>query len=171
MQKKKFIKRRGAYATPQAIGPQIERLLSPFIKSQGFAEARIILDWEKIMGTSLSRQTQPQKISFLKGQRGGGTLTLLVTSAIAPEIMHLSPQIIERINGYFGYEAVQRIVLKHGLIKEMHSQGKERPHAVQRKLEASEIQEITNLVAEIPDENLQNALSKLGMSLMGRKNP
>ena len=85
--------------------------------------------------------------------------------------MHLSPQIIERINGYFGYEAVQRIVLKHGLIKEMHSQGKERPHAVQRKLEASEIQEITNLVAEIPDENLQNALSKLGMSLMGRKNP
>ena len=170
MQKKKFIKRRGAYATPQSIGPQIERLLAPFIKSQGFAEARIILDWEKIMGTSLAGQTQPQKISFLKGQRGGGTLILLVTSAIAPEIMNLSPQIIERINGYFGYEAVQRITLKHGLIKEIASQKKEQNPSFQRKLEEREVKEITDLVAEIPDESLKNALSKLGMSLMGRKN-
>ncbi|MBS0184979.1 MAG: DUF721 domain-containing protein [Proteobacteria bacterium] len=170
MQKNKFIKRRGTYAVPQSIGLRIERLLEPFIRSHGFSEARIILDWEKIMGVSLASQTQPQKISFLKGQRGNGTLTLLVTSAIAPEILHLSPQIIERINGYFGYKAIEKIVLKHGLIKSSLSQHKENASSIRRKLEENEIQEIRSLVAEIPDENLKNVLSNLGVHIMEKKN-
>jgi len=169
MQKNQFIKRRGVYAIPQAIGPRIERLLEPFVKSQGFAEAQVILDWEKIMGGSLALQTQPQKVSFLKSQRVGGTLTILVTSAVAPEILHLSPQIIERINRYFGYKAIEKIVLKHGLIKASVSQKKENSSFVRRQLQETDIQEIKNLVAEIPDENLKKALSNLGLHIMEKK--
>jgi hypothetical protein len=43
-----------------------------------------------------------------------GTLTLKVQSSQATRLQHLEPQLIERINGYFGYRAIARLRLLHG---------------------------------------------------------
>lgn len=168
MEKKNFgdIQRRRC-SFPQAIALEVERIITPFIKSQGFYESRIILDWEKIMGGPLSLQTHPQKISFSKGKRGEGTLVLLVTSAIAPEIMHLSPQIIERINGYFGYKAVQKIILKHATFKKKIYFSKEET-SVQSAYQEESVK-LLKFLEDIPDQNLKNSLSKLGKALIQQK--
>ena len=41
-------------------------------------------------------------------------LTLLVEGAHAPLMQHLTPMIIERVNRFFGYEAVNRLVFRQG---------------------------------------------------------
>ena len=41
-------------------------------------------------------------------------LTLLVEGAHAPLIQHLAPMIIERVNRFFGYAAINRIVFRQG---------------------------------------------------------
>jgi len=48
------------------------------------------------------------------GKMAGGVLTLLVEGAHAPLIQHLTPMILERVNRFFGYAAVNRIVFKQG---------------------------------------------------------
>ena len=41
-------------------------------------------------------------------------LTLLVDGAHAPLIQHLTPMIVERVNRFFGYAAINRIVFRQG---------------------------------------------------------
>ena len=167
VQMQKNRSKRRAFLMPQPIGYEIRRLLSPFVKSQGFCEARIILDWPQIVGLFLSEQTSPQKISFPKGEKKEGTLFICVTSAIAPEISHMIPQIIERINGYFGYGAVQKIVLKHGnpvLSSLAKTKVVNKPLNVDQ--EKVDLKKLNKLVQEIEDDNLKNALISLGKSIL-----
>jgi hypothetical protein len=103
-------KRRGMTTLGQSIG----RVASPALRKRGFAEAAIITAWDTIVGRPLCEHTQPSRIVFPRGQRLGGTLHLLVSSAFAPDVQHLAPQIIERINGHFGYGAIARLELHHG---------------------------------------------------------
>jgi len=48
------------------------------------------------------------------GKKAGGVLTLLVDGAHAPLIQHLTPMIVERVNRFFGYAAINRIVFRQG---------------------------------------------------------
>ena len=41
-------------------------------------------------------------------------LTLLVEGAHSPLLQHLSPLIIERVNRFFGHEAINRVVFRQG---------------------------------------------------------
>ena len=41
-------------------------------------------------------------------------LTLLVDGAHAPLIQHLTPMIVDRVNRFFGYAAINRIVFRQG---------------------------------------------------------
>jgi hypothetical protein len=56
----------------------------------------------------------PESIRFPAGKKAGGTLTLLVEGAHAPLIQHLGPMIIERVNRFFGYQAIERVVFRQG---------------------------------------------------------
>ena len=111
----------GKTAKPATPGPSIQRrglrslaatlppITSPIFKTRGFAEAGILTDWPAIVGEMLGRRTAPERIAFPRGDRRGGTLHVTCESAFAPELQHLAPQVIERINGYFGYPAVAQL--------------------------------------------------------------
>src|ERR687897_88123 len=49
-------------------------------------------------------------------KKSGGTLTLLVEGAHAPLIQHLGPMIIERVNRFFGYEAICKVAFRQGRV-------------------------------------------------------
>lgn len=83
------------------------------MKKRGFAEVRVATRWPEIVGENLAGQTLPEKLS--RG-RDGGTLTLRVSGAAALELTYLTPQLIERINTYFGFRAVARLHFVQGPI-------------------------------------------------------
>ena len=60
------------------------------------------------------RSPRPNRSAFPAGKKAGGALTLLVEGAHAPMIQHLAPMIIERVNRFFGYPAVDRVVVPAG---------------------------------------------------------
>ena len=98
------------------LGQSINRVTTPALRRRGFAEAAIVTDWPTIVGRPLCDHTRPSRIVFPRGERLEGTLHLVVTGAFAPEVQHLAPQIIERINGHFGYRAIARMELHHGRV-------------------------------------------------------
>jgi hypothetical protein len=98
----------------QAIGASLPRIAKPVLGKQGLGEAQLLQEWPAIIGDELARYCWPIKLSFPRGERRDGTLRLRVASALALEIQHREPVLLERINGYFGYRAVVRLALVQG---------------------------------------------------------
>lgn len=69
----------------------------------GFYEVRIFSCWKNIMGSEYYSQVKPVKLK-------NKTLQVIVqNSAVATDIAFKSPIIIEKINQFFGYRAVEKI--------------------------------------------------------------
>lgn len=95
----------------QSIDQLIDKLVTPISQRQGFARAAILLDWPKIVGANMQQFCQPIKVTFAPNQRSHGKLHVRVPSAMAQQVTYLEPMILERINSYFGYSAVSRLIL------------------------------------------------------------
>lgn len=83
----------------------------------GFVQSSIVTRWPEIVGPSHARTCQPERIRFARGRKDGGTLELVVLPAHAPMIQHVIPEIIERVNRFFGYNAVGQVKLRQGAVK------------------------------------------------------
>ena len=80
----------------------------------GFVQSAIVSRWAEIVGERYAKVSSPESIRFPTGRKSGGVLTLLVEGAHSPLLQHLSPLIMERVNRFFGYEAVNRVVFRQG---------------------------------------------------------
>lgn len=98
---------------PKTLAACVEPLTRPALKTQGLAGSRILSDWESIVGPYLFRHTVPEKLSFPRGQKTGGTLVISTENGFATELQHMQPAILERLAVYFGYQAVTRISISH----------------------------------------------------------
>ncbi len=98
-----------------AVAVPVARVTRPVFGRHGFASGALVVDWPAIVGTAVAAHTLPLRIKFPPKARTEGTLVVKVaSSAFATELQHLEPLILERINGYFGYRAVARLLLRHG---------------------------------------------------------
>jgi len=80
----------------------------------GFVQSSIVSRWPDIVGEKLARASAPESLRFPIGQKQDGTLTLTVRGAHAPMMQHVIPEIMERVNRFFGYPAVARIQIRQG---------------------------------------------------------
>lgn len=79
-------------------------------ESRGFAMSRLLTHWGEIVGFDLARSTRPVKVGYAKGGLGA-VLTLLTRAAEAPMVQMQLPQIRDRVNACYGYNAISRISL------------------------------------------------------------
>ena len=162
--------RRGIHA----LASMLPKVTAPIFKKRGFAEAGILTDWPAIVGEHLAHHTMPEKIAFARGARSAGTLHIVTESAFAPELQHLEPQVLERINGYFGYFAVARLRIQHGRVRHAKLDPARKPGLAQKDtlstggMESSVDPAIREATAEIADESLRCALDRLGSAVHGR---
>jgi hypothetical protein len=126
----------------------------------GLAEGGLIADWTAIVGAMIAERSLPLRLSFAGGERREGTLHVRVSGALALELQHLEPQVLERINGYFGYRAVGRLKIHQGPVP-VERRDRREPPPLGPEAEA----EIGTLVAGVDDEGLRQALRDLGRSL------
>ena len=81
-------------------------------KRFGFVQSAVVSRWGEIVGSRYAEVSAPESIRFPQGKKSDGTLTLGVTGAHAPMMQHVAPAIMERVNQFFGYAAVSRIVIR-----------------------------------------------------------
>ena len=99
---------------PRAAGELVGAIGDRSFRRFGFVQGAIVSRWSEIVGDRYGKVSSPESIRFPLGKKAGGVLTLLVDGAHAPLIQHLTPMIVERVNRFFGYAAVNRIVFKQG---------------------------------------------------------
>ncbi len=83
----------------------------------GFVQSSVVTRWPEIVGARHSRICMPEAIRFPPGEKSEGILDLVVVPAHAPMIQHVVPEIIDRVNRFFGYNAVVRVKLRQGAVK------------------------------------------------------
>jgi hypothetical protein len=80
----------------------------------GFVQSAVVSRWGEIVGPRYAGVSAPESIKFPHGQRTGGTLSLVVRGAHATMMQHIAPEIVERVNRFFGYEAIVRVQIRQG---------------------------------------------------------
>jgi hypothetical protein len=148
---------------PRPIGRTVPGIAEPVLGKRGLAFGSLITEWDTIVGPSLARQTQPEKLSFPRGKREDATLSIRAMGAIALELQHLEPLILERINGFFGYKAVARLRLIHAALPSPPPR-----RTRMRELSMSEEMKIAETTAAVEDPGLREALERLGRSMLAR---
>ena len=147
----------------RALGAEVPRIAAPVLGKRGFAEAQLIAEWPSIVGADLADRIAPERLSFTQGERRDGTLRLRVAPGLGPEIQHRTPQILERINGFFGYRAVARLALVQGPPLRPRQPAAQPP----RPLAEAEREALDRRLAGIEDPLLRDALRRLGAAVMG----
>lgn len=102
--------RRGGAA--RAVGTMLADVGRASFRRFGFVQSSVVSRWPEIVGERYAGVSTPESIRFPHGQRAEGVLTLLVDGAHAPMMQHVAPTIMERVNRFFGYPAVARVVFR-----------------------------------------------------------
>lgn len=148
---------------PRPLSELLGATLNATLKSQGFASTEIISRWADIVGAEIAAHSEPMKINW---PRPAGdeppepaTLVLRVEGPAAVEIQHLSAVILERVNRFFGWQAIGRIALRQAPLKRREPR---KPLAPPDPAVAARIAEG---LPEIEDEELRQALARLGAAI------
>jgi len=157
--KDKQPKPRRNYAVALAV--EVPDITKAALGSRGYAEAGLFTHWAEIAGAELAASTLPIKLSFPRGKRDDGTLTIRCGGAAAVALQHDTPRVIERINGHFGYNAVARIRIEQGAIQRRVSVPP--PPLTQREQE-----DVRHSVEGVADPEMRATLTRLGTAIRRR---
>lgn len=139
-------------------------------ESRGFALSRLLTHWAEIVGDEIAARAQPVKVGYGKGGLGA-TLTLLVQGSAAPLVQMQIPQIQERVNGCYGYNAISRIHLTQTAgtgFAEGQSPFAARPKFAPQPPDPEVLRAAEELSREIQDERLRAMLEALGEKVLSR---
>jgi hypothetical protein len=150
--------RGGAPRTIAELMPEIGRTA---FRKFGFVQSSVVTRWPEIVGAAHARICAPEAIRFPPGEKSDGILDLVVVPAHAPMIQHVVPEIIERVNRFFGYKAVARVKLRQGAVKPPAGT---RPSAAPPSLRPIPV-ELGDSLRDIGDPELRTVLESLARSL------
>lgn len=148
-----------------SIARPLRNVTRPLIKKHGFTEPEIFHQWPTIVGETMARMSCPVRISRNRsskaGYQAGATLTVRVAGAAALELEHSAPQILERINVYYGHRAVTRLRLEQGPLPLRTPEA--RPF--RRKLTGAEEETVRRGAENVSNPDLRKSLEDLGRAI------
>lgn len=137
--------------------------LSDSLKAQGFASTEIIARWADIVGAEIAAHSEPMKIAWPRAvgedSPEPATLVLRVEGPAALEIQHLSAVILERVNRFFGWQAIGRIALRQAPLRRREPPTRPPP------LDPEIVARNAASLPAVEDEDLRQALARLGAAI------
>ncbi len=141
----------------------------------GFVQSSIVSRWREIAGTRYAAVSSPESIRFPPGKKSRGVLTLVVEGAHAPMMQHVAPTIVERVNAFFGYPAVDRVAFRQGIVQAARARTRQAPPSLRplseppsqadRDREAQLALEYGDSLREVADPELRACLESLARGL------
>lgn len=160
-------RRRGGKGFRSASGAS-RTLVRTLASKKGFAEADVLLRWSEIVGEAHRDICHPLAVRFSRDRSLAATMVVECTSARAPEVEHLSPVLIERVNQFYGYRAIGRIkiVQTAGLKGFAETQASfEGPSTDPTRADARTAADMTS---DIQNPGLRAALTRMGAHVLAQ---
>jgi hypothetical protein len=155
---------RQKYSKPAPLADFVRAAVDPALAKQGFGESSLILHWDDIVGERVAACSEPIKLQWppRPAKRPPdavvepATLVLRVSGAMALEIQHMGPILIERVNSHLGWRAVGKLAIRQGPLCKANRPARIAPPDPRALAEAEKATE------GVEDEDLRNALARLG---------
>jgi len=149
----------------------VPKIAGAAFEKHGFPSADLLADWPEVIGAEFAGITAPERlvwprgaepehgddrapVGFKNARRVAATLVLRVEGPRAIEIQHIAPQLLERINVYFGYRAISELRLVQGPVNRQPEPEPPQP-----------LNEPVPIDADIEDQDLRTALARLRTSV------
>lgn len=146
-------------------------LIDPILAKRAGINTLLLASWDEIAGEQFADCSRPERIRWPRqdgpDETGGGftpgLLTIACEGARALFLMHQEAELISRVNSFFGFRAISQIKI---IQKAVHVPER-KPSA--RSLDAREKKRLDEMLAEVEDPRLREALERLGTGVLGRK--
>ena len=133
-------------------GNTLPRGIKGILKKNGYNYSEIISKWNLLVGKDISNCCYPKSIKMSQSSRNG-TLILSVERGNEINVEYSKKEIIDKVNGYFGYKLISKIRLQtfnSAVIKEKK----------QNILDKSS-KKLEKKINEIKNKDIRNSLSRL----------
>src|SRR5262249_61153733 len=118
--------------------------------------------WPDIVGAEIAAHSEPLKITWPRAPRDEtaepATLVLRVEGPAALEIQHLSGVILDRVNRFFGWQAIGRLALRQAPLRRREQVAPPAP-------DPAVAARIAEALPDIEDEELRQAIARLGAAV------
>ena len=105
------------------VGKSLPKIIDKNIKERNFVEITLIKQWKEIIGQDIAKYCWPIKIVFSDIKNSNGIIFLKTKRGRSMEIEFKNDEIIENLNQYFGYKAINKIsVVQDFNIKDSYKQ-------------------------------------------------
>ncbi|MBB4197783.1 hypothetical protein GGD83_001575 [Rhodoblastus sphagnicola] len=149
---------------PKPLADLIGGAVDPVLAKQGFGQSSLILHWDDIIGQRLAECCEPIKLQWPPRPRERdpnaavepATLVLRVIGAMAIEVQHMAPQIVQRVNAHLGWRAVGRLAIRQGPLERAAGPIRIAPP------DPEALEEARRATEGVLDEGLRKALTLLG---------
>ncbi|MEM7780565.1 MAG: DciA family protein [Pseudomonadota bacterium] len=156
---KRYERPRGGSA--KAIGDLMPDIGRTAFRRFGFVQSSVVTRWPEIVGPTHALVCSPEAIRFPPGEKSEGILQLVVKPAHAPLIQQVLPEIIERVNRFFGYNAVARAKIRQGDVKPPEQEERPKPPPSLKPIPM----ELGDSLRDIGDPELRTVLESLARSV------
>ena len=151
-----------AKSRPRPLSDLLHRTLKDAFAKQGFASTELVTRWTEIAGPEIAAHSEPEKIQWPRPVEGQppapGTLVLRVEGPAAIEIQHLSALVLERVNRFFGWQAVGGLRLRQAPLR--RKTAKELP-----AVDPEATERVAATLSGIENDELRDALARLGAAI------
>jgi hypothetical protein len=157
---------------PQPVSSSVDKIARAALGRDWSLYAVLFNHWAEIVGEDYASMTAPVKISFPKGKktdekwaqghRTDGVLTIKLPRGLMMEFTYKLDQIRQRLTGFFGYSAIERIVLEA-------SYETRAPKKETKTVSEGDRLALAEKLKEIDNPELRAALESLGLAMLAEK--
>lgn len=147
----------------ESLGSVFMLLMKDAISAEDMVEVDIMLNWIDIIGDNISSYCRPLKAKFNPKNNCRTVYVEVPAGGFALEIQHKEKYIIEKINSYFGYNAIHKLNISQNMNMQIKKNISKDEKVELNDDEKKYLLELTN---DIKEDKLKEILTKLGESVI-----
>lgn len=148
----------------------LPKLVDPIYANKGLSSSALIAAWPELAGASFANCSMIETIKWPHQRSNGepsfqgGILIVRVDGPKAIYLQHEEKQIIQRVNRFFGFSAIDRLKITQGAI----SRSRKAEPIPMPDLSKKQEKKLRECINELDDPDLNDAVLKLGKGVLQR---
>ena len=162
--------KRGKSFGPRSVSEIVGKVLEPVLARRTGMTLDLIKAWPDLVGEEFCKTTRPEKINWPRRAHEDdpfkpAILVVACENSAALFFQHEQPAILERVNIFFGFEAISRITILQKSVVTAKPDKKNTP----AKVTKTDEMRLATILEKIDDPDLKETLAKLGRGVISRQ--
>lgn len=155
---------------PRGVADIIGKVLEPVLARKTGMRLDLIKIWPEIVGEEFASRTRPEKIKWPRRSNEDdpfqpAQLIVACEPGVALFFQHDEAAILERLNVFFGFQAIDRIRIVQKPVQVSAKQ----MTIVEKPISSEQRDKINTMLARIEDPQLRETLARLGKGVLGNQ--